>query len=320
MPETRSRPQAAEPAAELSPPARWRDVLHTYRLPLSMVAFNVTGAVSLVVLVGWHGVSAVDLAIFATTYLLGMIGLEVGMHRCFSHRAFAPSRGLRNALVVLGAMGGQGSALVWATNHRKHHRFADRDGDPHSPRPQGTGGRGSLRGLWHGHFAWHFREAAGLGLGDFHRYSRDLATDRELMWIDRHFWRWVALGLLMPGGVGLVWSGTADGAITAFLWGGPIRIFFVDNVVWLVNSVAHAYGARPWESRDRSTNVPWLVLPSLGAGWHNAHHAFPASARTALEPGQADPGYWLIRAFEVAGLATDVQVATPREQPRSADA
>lgn len=298
-----------EASSDRSRPPAW---LYVYRLPLTMVALNVSGLVALVTLVGVHGVSRIDLAIFAVMYFLGMLGLEVGMHRHFSHRAFVATPPLRHALAVLGAMGGQGSALLWATNHRKHHRFADRDGDPHTPTPRGDGVLGRGRGLWHAHFAWHFRTVAAIDARDLYRYARDLVTDRELMRVDRRFWTWLALGLLTPALAGLALTGTVDGMLTAFLWGGPIRILFVDNVVWAVNSVAHAFGSRPFPTRDRSTNLAWLAALSLGAGWHNTHHAFPSSARTALLRGQLDPGYWCIRAFVALGLASAAQVSAPR--------
>jgi len=286
--------------------------LSAYRLPLSMVAFNVTGAASLVWLCGWRGVSATDLVVFGTMYLLGVIGLEIGMHRYFSHRAFEVTPALRNALVILGSMGGQGSALVWATNHRKHHRFADQDGDPHSPRPRGEGRIGVLRGLVHGHFTWHFAEATSMGMRDLHRYGRDLVSDRDLMRVDRYFWRWVALGMVVPAIAGLAVTRTLDGAFTAFLWGGPVRVFAVDNAIWMINSVAHSCGPAPFDARDRSRNVWWLVVPLLGGGWHNTHHAFPGSARMALLPGQIDPGFWIIRALECLGQAHSLRVAQPR--------
>jgi len=123
-----------------------------YRLPLSIIVLNVIGLVALVFLVGWHGVSRTDLAIFVSMYFLGMLGVEVGLHRYFSHRSFEATPPLRLALAIVGAMAGQGSPLVWATTHRKHHRFSDGSSDPHSPMPRGPGLAGILTGLWHAHF------------------------------------------------------------------------------------------------------------------------------------------------------------------------
>lgn len=291
--------------------------LSWYRLPLSIIVENAVGLVALVYLVGWHGVSGTDVAIFAAAYLLGMVGVEVGLHRYFSHRAFAAKPLLQDALAILGAMAGQGTVLMWAVAHRKHHRFTDRDGDPHSPVPRGAGPRATLRGLWHAHFGWYFVPASASSFRDYHRYARDLITDRRLMWVDGHVWTWVALGLLLPAAAGLALTGTLDGAVTALLWGGPIRMLVVDNMTWGVNSLAHTFGDRPYASRDRSANLGWLALPSLGASWHNNHHAFPGSARTALARGQLDPGYWSIRVFAALGLA---QLAKPRDEEKNAPA
>lgn len=291
----------AEERASL--PRRLYDAALARRLPLAMVALNVSGAAALVYLVGRHGVSRTDLAVFATSYLLGVVGIELGMHRLFSHRSYVATPRLRAVLAVLGTMGGQGSPVVWATTHRKHHHFADRDGDPHSPRARGMGARAALRGFWHAHFAWHFRAADAIDLRDLHRYGRDLVTDPMLRSVDRHAWSWVALGLALPAAAGLAVTGTVDGAVTAFFWGGPIRILCIDNVLWTVNSLGHTSGRRPFATRDRSSNLAWLVPFSLGAGWHNNHHAYPASACTALSRAQVDPGFWCLRALVALRLA-----------------
>lgn len=299
-----------------SEPVASRTILD-YRLQLSIIALNLTGLVALVFLVGWHGVSRTDVAIFVSTYFLGMLGVEVGLHRYFSHRAFEATPPLRLALAVLGAMAGQGTALAWATTHRKHHRFSDGSADPHSPMPRRPGLAGILTGLWHAHFGWYFADASAIHFRDYHRYSRDLTTDRSLMRADRHVWTWVGLGLLLPTLAGYLITGTLDGTLTAFFWGGPIRILFVDNATWGVNSLAHTYGKRPFASRDRSSNLAWLAVISLGASWHNNHHVFPASSRTALQRGQIDIGFWCIRLFETLGLAHSVQVAEPRDRAPS---
>lgn len=96
-----------------------------------------------------------------------------------------------------------------------------------------------------------------------------------------------------------------------FLWGGPIRIFAVNQMIWGTNSVRHTFGARPFESGDRSTNVWWLALPSFGAGWHNAHHAFPGSARGGFGLLEPDFGYLVVRGLEALGLVYDVHVPDP---------
>jgi stearoyl-CoA desaturase (delta-9 desaturase) len=314
--ETKSEPQKTESLrAAIGGPLALTRVAHlavAYRLPILVVLLNVTGMVSFLVFVATRSVTFVDLLIFATFYLLGVIGIEIGMHRYLAHRSFEAVPALRAVLLVLGAMGCQGSAVVWVTTHRKHHRCSDGPGDPHSPVSRGPGGLGIVRGLWHGHFGWHFRETGHVTVNDIHRFARDVVTDRRLIALDQYFWTWVCLGLLAPAFVGLVLSGTVAGAFTAFLWGGPIRIFFVDNATFALQSIAHVFGTKPYQTRDGSGNVWWLVLPTVGAAWHNTHHAFPGSARTSLQPRQIDPGFWIIRGFERLGLAHSVQIARKR--------
>lgn len=251
-----------------------------FRLPISMTVLNVTGLSALVYLVVWHGVSATDVCVFIAMYVLGMLGLEVGMHRHFSHAAFAASPGLRITLGILGSMGGQGSALLWAINHRKHHRFADRESDPHSPASRGSGFGAALRGWWHGHFAWHFRETSSIDRRELLRYGRDLITDRKLMAVDRHFWTWVALGMLLPATAGLLVTGTLDGTVTAFLWGGPIRIFVVDNVVWAsTRSHIHEVTAHSRPEIEVPTSSGWYPSPSVLAGTTTITHSPARPAR-----------------------------------------
>lgn len=279
-----------------------------------MLALNAGGLVALPLLIGFRTVTAADLAIFLAMYVLAMVGLEIAMHRGFAHRAFESSRPFEAVLAVLGCMAGQGPVLLWATNHRKHHRFADQDADPHCPAPRGGGLVGVVRGLWHGHFAWHFRPGSAIDFRDYHRYARDLTTDRLLLRIDRFYWGWVALGLVVPALAGFAASGTPMGAFTGFLWGGPIRILVTDNIIWSINSIGHRFGRRPFSEKDRSTNVAWLAAISFGASWHNNHHAFPGSARVGFG-SQVDPAYWVIRFFERVGLVRSVRIATPESRP-----
>jgi stearoyl-CoA desaturase (delta-9 desaturase) len=253
-------------------------------------------------LVGWT-----DLAIFAAMYLTTAVGITVGYHRLFTHRAFDAVAPVRYALAVLGSMSVQGPVLDWVADHRKHHAFADDDGDPHSPHGHGSG----LRGLIYAHMGWLIDTQ---GQAEKRRYARDLLEEPWMRRISRAFPLFVLAGLAIPFGLGFALTGTLRGALTALLWGGFVRIFFVHHVTWSVNSVCHFFGRRRFQTDDHSTNVLWLALPSLGESWHHNHHAFPRAAQHGLRWWEIDPSGLLIAGLERLGLARNVVRISPERQ------
>lgn len=265
----------------------------------------------------WHDlVGASDLAIAATMYLLTAIGVTVGFHRLLTHRAFQTPKPLEYAFAVLGSMAVQGPVISWAADHRKHHAHTDVEGDPHSPHVgHGGGVRGVLAGLWHAHSGWLM---SSQGRAEWRRYAPDLCEDSGMQAIARSFMPLVALSLILPALLGYVATGTLAGAATGLLWGGLVRIFFVHHVTWSVNSVCHFFGTRRFDTDDRSTNVFWLAIPSLGESWHHNHHAFPRSAIHGLRRGEIDLSALVIGAMERVGLARKVVRISPERQAERA--
>ncbi|MEV6621092.1 acyl-CoA desaturase [Amycolatopsis sp. NPDC051106] len=251
---------------------------------------------------GW-GMTWVDLALAAAFYVFATLGVTVGYHRYFTHGAFKASRPLRVALAIAGSMAVQGSVIFWVASHRRHHAFADREGDPHSPWLFGTSASALLRGFWHAHMGWMFsREVTNAD-----RFAPDLVADGDLRVVNRYFWLWITLSLALPALLGglLTWSWW--GAVTAFFWAGLVRIAFLHHVSWSVNSVCHLIGERPFASRDKAANFWPLAVLSMGESWHNSHHADPTCARHGVLRGQVDISARVIWAFERLGWATDVR-------------
>src|SRR3954451_3918164 len=256
--------------------------------------------------VGWT-----DLAILATMYLATAIGVTVGYHRLFTHRAFDAVAPVRYTLAVLGSMAVQGPVIDWVADHRKHHAFADDDGDPHSPHGHGSGLRGALRGLYYAHMGWL---SVTQGQAEKRRFAPDLLEDSVIRKISRGF-PWILLaGLAVPFALGYALTGTLHGALTGLFWGGLVRIFLVHHVTWSVNSVCHFFGRRRFQTEDQSTNVFWLALPSLGESWHHNHHAFPRSAKHGLRRYEIDLSGWLILGLEKLHLASNVVTISPERQ------
>ncbi len=235
-------------------------------------------------------VTGADLALLVGMYVPISLGVTAGFHRMLTHRSFNAHPVVQFALLVLGSMGVEGSAIQWAADHLKHHALSDQEGDPHSP----------VEGLWHSHLGWLFEPTHA----DPRVYGKHLLKDPIIHLVDRTFLVWVVLSLLIPLAIG-GWQG--------LLWGGLVRIFLVHHVTWSVNSVCHTFGKRSYETTDRSHNN-WVVgLLAMGEGWHNNHHAFPRAAIHGMDRLQMDASAWLITGLERVHLASEV-VRVPAEQ------
>jgi len=256
---------------------------------------------------GW-GLNWTELALLIGMYLATGLGITVGYHRLFVHRSFNTFRAVKFILAVLGSMSVEGPVFKWAAIHRHHHKHSDQPDDPHSPHGFGTGAWGVLKGLWHAHMGWMFSpDPPNLG-----RLVRDLYKDRVLRVANRLFGVWVVLGLLIPTVLGAWISGTWTGALLGFIWGGLVRVFLVHHLTWSINSVCHLWGRQPFQCNDESRNNVLCGVLGLGEGWHNNHHAFPASARHGLRWWEFDFSYYVIRALEVLRLVWCVRVPSAK--------
>jgi stearoyl-CoA desaturase (delta-9 desaturase) len=259
----------------------------------------------------WH-----DVVVFLIVYAATGLGITVGFHRLLTHRSFKTKRWLRATFAALGSAAVEGPVISWVSDHRKHHVYADRDGDPHSPHvDHGVGWRGALRGLLHAHVGWLFIHTQR---GAKERFAPDLIDDPAIRFVDRTFVLWVALGLLVPFGLGYALGGSWLTGLTGLLWGGLVRMLVLHHVTFSINSLCHFFGRRRFDTDDHSRNLLWLAPLSFGESWHNNHHAFPTSARHGLRPWELDLSAMLIRGLESVGLAWDVvRVSGERQDARA---
>ena len=255
-----------------------------------------------------------DLALFAGFYAVCAFGTTIGFHRYFTHRGFETGAAVKVVLAVLGCMTMQGPLTQWVTDHRKHHALSDKPGDPHSPHVgHGDGALGALRGFFHAHVGWLF---SNLGMEHGREYGKDLYDDVTVRWIDRLYVVWVALTFGIPFAVGYAVGGGWRAGLEGLVWGGLVRIFAYQHATFSVNSICHMFGRQDFRSRDEARNN-WLVaLLVFGEGWHNNHHAFPASARHGLRRRQIDVSWWVIRGLERLGLVWDVKVPDEAQRAR----
>jgi stearoyl-CoA desaturase (Delta-9 desaturase) len=298
---------AAEPAGPESPvaepnPELYRTVLTAIVAfgPLVVAAFVLANAIG-------GSIPWFDLVLLALFMVVVGHGVTVGFHRLFTHRSFVACRPLKISLALLGSMSFQGSLIGWVADHRRHHRWSDRPGDPHSPEWIGAEPSSGWRGLWHAHIGWTFRGETTAR----EAYAADLLADPDLVLVDRLFVPCCVLTLALPFGIGWLWTGTLAGAVSALVIAGIVRIGLTHNFTWSINSVCHRFGKRAFHTRDRSANVALLAPFTMGESWHNNHHAFPRLARHGVDHHQFDSSAVVIRIFERWGWATNVQWPDP---------
>lgn len=266
-------------------------------------------AVLLAVPVAWGwGITWDVVALGVTLYVVSMLGVSAGFHRLFTHRSFQAPRAVRIGLALAGSLAVQGPLIRWVADHRRHHAFTDRDGDPHSPWRYGTSFRALTKGMVYAHLGWFYdREETNQEV-----FAADLLADRDLRKISRLSGLLAAVSVALPGIVELAVGASPGHVLSALFWAGLVRIFLVHHVSWSVNSICHTVGHRPFRTRDRSANFWPLALLSMGDAWHNSHHAMPSFARHGVMRGQVDISAWFIAALERLGLASGVKWPTQR--------
>jgi len=262
---------------------------------------------------GW-GLSWVDVALAVVFFYFSGLGVTIGYHRYFTHGSFKAKRWLRVTLAVAGSMGVQGPPIIWVADHRRHHAFSDRDGDPHSPWLFGTSPVAIAKGFWHAHMGWLFdRDATNK-----QRFAPDLLADKDIVRVSSLFWLTTIASLLLPGIIGGLITWSVWGGFTAFFWAGLVRVAILHHVTWSTNSICHMLGERPFNSRDKAANFWPLAILSFGESWHNLHHADPTCARHGVQRGQIDTSARLIWLFEKFGWVSNVRWPTPQRLARIA--
>jgi stearoyl-CoA desaturase (delta-9 desaturase) len=247
---------------------------------------------------GWH-----DIALAIAFYYISGLGVAVGLHRYFTHGAFKAKRGFKVALAIAGSLAIEKPVITWVADHRRHHKFSDKEGDPHSPWRFGTDAKALAKGLAYAHIGWMFD-------GDVtseEKFCPDWLADSDVVKVSRWFPALVSVSLLAPALIGGLWSMSWQGAVTAFFWATLVRIAFLHHITWSINSICHTFGKKEFEVRDKSRNVSWLAILSFGESWHNLHHADPTCARHGVLKGQIDIAARTIWLAEKLGWVYDVR-------------
>jgi stearoyl-CoA desaturase (Delta-9 desaturase) len=251
---------------------------------------------------GW-GVGWRDIVIAVAFYYVSGLGISMGFHRYFTHGSFKATRAFKIVLAVAGTLAIEGPVLTWVADHRRHHKYSDREGDPHSPWRFGSDWKALTKGLGYAHVGWLFDR----GRTSQQKFCPDLLADPDIRRISGWFTQLTVVSLLAPALIGGLWSWSWVGALTAFFWASLVRVSLLHHVTWSINSICHTFGKEEFEVRDKSRNVNWLAILSFGESWHNLHHADPTCARHGALRGQIDTAARLIWVAEKFRWVHDVR-------------
>lgn len=247
----------------------------------------------------WVGVSWFAFGVAAALYALRMFALTGFYHRYFSHKAFKTSRAVQFLFALIGAMCVQRGPLWWAAHHRNHHRHADTESDIHSPLHRGF--------LW-SHMGWFLTPR---GFRTDWAVIPDLRRYPELRWLDRFD---IAVPVLLA--VALFFLGrwleqahpqTGTSGAQLLVWGFFISTVALFHATVTINSLAHRFGSRRYDTADNSRNNWLLALITFGEGWHNNHHHFPGAARQGFRWWEFDLTYYLLRVLAACGVVWDLK-------------
>ncbi len=245
------------------------------------------GAHAACLLAFYTGIDWTAIAIGVGLYWLRMFGITAGYHRYFAHRSYRTSRAFQFTLALLGTLAVQKGVLWWAGNHRIHHKYSDQEGDPHSP---------VRRGFWWAHLGWIL--SADYNQTPFDRIP-DMAKYPELRWLNRYY--------LVPP-VALATALFLIGGLPWLVWGFFVSTTVLWHSTFTINSLAHVYGSRRYDTDDTSRNNFWLALLTMGEGWHNNHHRYMNSVRQGFFWWEVDASYYILRGLAALGVIWDLHL------------
>ena len=230
-------------------------------------------------------------AFFVVWVLAENAGIAMGYHRLLTHRGFSTPKWLEYCIATCGTVALQGGPIYWVAVHRMHHKYTDKEGDPHSPRD----------GKWWSHMGWIMNGSLRNQTATLKQYAPDLAREPYYVWLNKYHWIPLTVaGLTLFALGGWPW----------LLWGAVLPVTIGFHVTWMVNSVTHLWGTRRFSTRDDSRNNFGVALLTGGEGWHNNHHANPVSARHGLAWYEIDVNYYGILLLQKLGLATHLKTAS----------
>ena len=268
----------------------------------------------------WTGVSAAAIAVCLALYVVRMFAITAGFHRLFAHRAYRTGRVFQFLIAFLGTASYQRGPLWWSAHHRRHHLYADTDDDLHSP---------LANTLWESHVGWFLHRDSQLTEW---KYVPNLMKYRDLRLLDKYFMvppiMLAAATFLLGAALERYAPALSTSGWQMLAWGFFVSTVLLYHGTFTVNSLAHIFGSRRYSTSDNSRNNFLVALITLGEGWHNNHHHYPASERQGFRWWEIDVSHYTLLALSGLGVVWDLRTppseATLRQrdsaQPKSLDA
>ncbi|MBP7949424.1 MAG: fatty acid desaturase [Verrucomicrobiales bacterium] len=284
------------------PRISWNQV--NWRNSLFLFSTLLITLIGVPIYLAYQGINWFQAGLFLFFFIATGLSITLGYHRLFSHKSFEARWPVRFLTLTFGAAAFENSALCWAADHRRHHKFTDEEEDPYD----------ISRGFWHAHIGWIlFRLKPDTSFD----IVKDLQKDRLVMWQHSNYVRIAVIaGVLLPTLVGGLVQGWM-GALGAFLLAGIARIVFVQHMTFFINSLCHTIGRQPYSSKGTSRDSAIMAFFTFGEGYHNFHHTFQHDFRNGVKPWQFDPTKWMIQILHCLGLVRKLR-RVPQERILSA--
>ena len=252
-----------------------------------IIAIHVVPIALCLIFPSWPGVWSM-----VALYVVTGLGVTIGYHRKLTHHSFKSPRWVDHTLAVLGLLAGEGPPIFWVAHHRKHHKFSDTEGDPHSPRD----------GAWWSHMLWLLPRQSKMKLGSLYgKTASDLVRDPFYASLETTYFLWHGALLLAVTFAGWAWGGWyMAGSFVAY--GFFLRMLLLLHATWMVNSLTHMWGYRSYQTKDQSRNNPLVGLLAQGEGWHNNHHHYQASVNHGHRWWELDFTFLVILLLACASL------------------
>ncbi len=279
---------------------------------LAVIILPFVGLIYAIVALCMQGVPIFYPLLAFSLYVATGLGITIGFHRLFTHESFRTYAPIRLLFAILGAMAVQGRLIEWCARHHHHHQKSDEEEDSHSPWKYGTTPRGILKGYMWAHVFWILSAQRPVK----NSCEQRLAADPIINFVDRTPLLWIFVSMSLPTLAGFAYEHSFVGVWRGFLWGFLVRLFIVQQVTWSINSWCHIWGKRNFKTRDHSKDSLLWIIFGFGEGGHNAHHAFPRSAKHAIFYGWLDTSYMIIKAMELFHLAWDLRTPTQEQIQR----
>jgi stearoyl-CoA desaturase (delta-9 desaturase) len=253
----------------------------------------------------WHyGIDAFQIGLFIFYFFATGMGITLGYHRLFSHKAFEARTPVKLVTLLFGAAAFENSALDWASDHRRHHKHVDHDDDPYD----------ITKGFFHAHIGWLLFKLRPEPPMD---NVADLQKDPLVMW-QHNYCHWIgtSVGFVLPALLGYLWGGW-EAALGAFLIAGIARVVVVQHCTFCINSLCHTVGDRPYSTKCSARDSWIMALFTFGEGYHNYHHEFQHDYRNGIRPWHYDPTKWAIWTMSKIGLTRNLR-RVPEEKINAA--